>query len=198
MFTGIIQSIGRIHTIEAKGTGFRFFISDAIVSKKVQLGSSVAVSGVCLTVAQLDGEVMVFDVMPETVRKTTLSEKKEGDRVNLEPSLRLGDEVGGHFVFGHVDCTGVVMEIKKDGENWLMTCEAPESIRAYMAPQGTLSVDGVSLTIARLAEDKFTVSLVDYTWEHTTLSSLAEGGRVNLEGDMLAKYVAHAKVKMDA
>lgn len=189
MFTGIIQSIGKINTIEAKDTGFRFFISDTIISKKVQLGSSVAVSGVCLTVAQLDGEIMVFDVMPETVRKTTLSEKKEGDPVNLEPSLRMGDEVGGHFVFGHVDCTAVVHEIKKDGDNWLVTIEAPESVRVYMAPQGTISVDGVSLTIARLTEDRFTVSLVDYTWAHTTLSSVAEGGRVNLEGDMLAKYV---------
>lgn len=190
MFTGIIQSFGVITKIEAKDTGFRFFISNASIAKKVQLGSSVAVSGVCLTVAELHDEKMVFDVMPETVRKTTLSFKKEGEKVNLEPSLRMGDEVGGHFVFGHVDCTASVRGVEKDGDNWLVTIEAPEVVQMYMTPQGTIAVDGVSLTIARLGEDNFTVSLVEYTWEHTTLSLLQKGDRVNLEADMLAKYVA--------
>lgn len=196
MFTGIIQTVGTITKKEAKDTGFRFFILDQYIASKVQLGSSVAVNGVCLTVAALHEGTMVFDVMPETVRKTTLALKKEGDTVNLEPSLRLGDEVGGHFVFGHVDCTARVEDIQRDGDNWLVTIEAPETVRAYMAPQGTISVDGVSLTIARLDEDRFTVSLVEYTWQHTTLSSLAKGDKVNLEGDMLAKYVANSlKVK---
>lgn len=192
MFTGIIQSLGNIKKIEVKDAGFRFFISNDIITKKIQLGSSVAVSGVCLTVAQIHDGDMVFDVMPETVRKTTLSLKQEGDKVNLEPSLRFGDEVGGHFVFGHVDCTAGVRDIEKDGENWLVTIEAPEAVRLYMAPQGTISVDGVSLTIARLGEDFFTVSLVEYTWQHTTLSLLRKGDRVNVEGDMLAKYVARS------
>lgn len=192
MFTGIIRSIGHIDKIDAKDTGFRFFVSEAEISKKVQLGSSVAVCGVCLTVAELQGETMVFDVMPETVRKTTLSEKKPGHYVHLEPSLRVGDEIGGHFVFGHVDCTAGVLGIEKDGDNWLMIFEAPPTVRPYMAPQGTIAVDGVSLTVARLAEDSFTVSLVEYTWDHTTLSDLKKGDKVNLEADMLAKYVASA------
>jgi len=189
MFTGIIQSLGVIKKIEPKDMGFRFFISHDGVVKKVQLGSSVAVSGVCLTVAEIDNDTMIFDVMPETVRKTTLSLKKEGDTVNLEPSLRLGDEVGGHFVFGHVDCTASVEDIQKDGDNWLVFIEAPDTVRGYMAPQGTICVDGVSLTIARLDGTRFGVSLVEYTWKHTTLSLLSKGDRVNLEGDMLAKYV---------
>lgn len=189
MFTGIVQSVGTVKRIEKKEKGFRFFIFDEATATRVQLGSSVSVSGVCLTVADIQRETMMFDVMPETVRKTTLAEKKEGDAVNLEPSLRMGDEVGGHFVFGHVDCTGMVRDITKDGDNWLVTFDAPEAVRIYMAPQGTISVDGVSLTIARLGEDWFTVSLVEYTWKHTTLSFLKKADKVNLEADMLAKYV---------
>lgn len=192
MFTGIVQSIGTVEKADKKEAGYRFVIKDAYCAARVQLGSSVCVQGVCLTVAELDRDSMAFDVMPETVRKTTFGEIRPGDTVNMEPSLRMGDELGGHFVFGHVDCTAIVDAVERDKDNWLVTIVVPEHVYHYLAPQGTISVDGVSLTIARLGEGKFVVSLVEYTWEHTTLHALKPGNRVNIEADMLAKYVANA------
>lgn len=194
MFTGIIQTIGEITDISQKNGGYRFVIKNQDIINNVQLGSSVCTSGVCLTVAKLNREedVMIFDVMLETVRKTNLESKKIGDKVNLEPSLRLGDEMGGHIVFGHVDMTTKVTKITPDGDSTLMMFAIPKDIEAYIVPQGTIAIDGVSLTIARTSETEFGVSLVDYTMEHTTISKLKVGDYVNIEGDMLAKYVAKA------
>jgi len=130
--------------------------------------------------------------MIETVKKTTLGNKKIGDTVNIEPSLRLGDEMGGHIVFGHVDCTTTVASIEPDGDSTILMFQISKDVAAYIVPQGTISIDGVSLTIARVSQDTFGVSLVEYTLKHTTLFELKVGDCVNIEGDMLAKYVARA------
>ncbi len=151
-------------------------------------------SGVCLTVAKKVGRKIWFDVMPETLQKTILGDLKENDTVNVEPSLRLGDEVGGHFVFGHVDGIATIKQIRADGNSRLLTVRPPKELMRYMAPQGSVAINGVSLTVARVRKTDFIVSLVDYTLVHTTLKHLSKGAKVNIECDMLAKYcMSHEK-----
>ncbi|MFH1286296.1 MAG: riboflavin synthase [Candidatus Magasanikbacteria bacterium] len=192
MFTGIVKSIGIIKEIKPKGDGYFFSIGTSLL-EYVAIGSSLAVGGVCLTVCEKEGDVIKFEIMPETLRKTILESKKEGDSVNIEPSLKIGDEVGGHFVYGHVDGVGKVLEIAKDGDGVLVSIEPPKNLMKYIAPQGSIAVDGVSLTIAQVNKDSFMVSLVSYTLVNTTLGKLEVGGGVNIETDMLAKYLERIK-----
>ena len=181
MFTGIIEFLGKIKDIK----GGKIYIQSKSVAGLVKLGSSVCVSGVCLTVTDIDNDVMGFDTMSETLSKTNLSVKKIGDVVNLESSLKAGDEIGGHFVYGHIDGVGEVISM----EDSLLTIKLPDDLIRYMAPRGSVAIDGVSLTIARLEDRNLTVSLVGYTLENTTLDKLKTGYRVNIEADMLAKYM---------
>jgi riboflavin synthase len=187
MFTGIVREVGRV---VSQGGG-RLVVSAPQTSGSVAAGSSVCVSGVCLTVAEKSGHALVFDVMPETMRKTTLGGKHAGDAVNVESSLRAGDELGGHFVYGHADGVGVVTAVEKEGDAVLVTIQPPQEIMKFFAPQGSVAIDGVSLTIARLAEDVIMVSLVPYTLSRTTLEFLKKGDTVNLECDMLARIMKH-------
>lgn len=188
MFSGIVKGIGRIASIDKRCV----VVSCSGAAPEVTEGSSVSVSGVCLTASRVRGSELAFDVMPETLRKTTLGEKRIGGAVNLEFSLRAGDEIGGHFVYGHVDDVGVVTNVGKENDAVLVTIQLPQDIVRYMSPQGSVAIDGVSLTIARLDNDTITVSLVPYTVLHTTLGMLKKGDTVNMECDMLAKYIERA------
>jgi len=189
MFTGIIQSIGILKKKEQNDNSVLFGIEDAAIYAQVQEGSSVAVAGVCLTVKEKKEAMLYFDVMIETIRKTTLEQFTNGQRVNLEPGLKIGDELGGHFVYGHVSAVAEVTDVVFDGPSILLSVRVPQEQTRYIVPESSITIDGVSLTVARAQGDLVTVSLVDYTLEHTTLHMLEPGDRVNIEVDMLAKYI---------
>jgi len=154
-------------------------------------GASVAVNGVCLTIAEHRDKAAGFDVIPETLRRTNLGRLAPGGRVNLERSLRVGDRSDGHFVQGHVDGTGRVVAIDRAAGEWLLWTATPDNLRPYIVEKGSITIDGVSLTIAAVKPDRFAVALIPTTLERTTLGALAVGGRVNLETDILARTVAH-------
>lgn len=190
MFSGIIHNIGIIKKIEPKAEGFIFTIANQNVANQANIADSVCNTGVCLTVIEKNNNELSYEVMPETLRKTVLGSKKVGDRINLETSLKVGDEVGGHFVFGHVDCVCEVVKVEQEGDNRLITFQVPSEWMKYLCPQGSVALDGVSLTVARLGSQDFAVSLIEYTLDNTTLGDLEIGDKVNVEFDMLAKYVA--------
>jgi riboflavin synthase len=189
MFTGIIEEIGRIASIESRATGLRLVIEAPLVSEGTGLGDSVAVSGPCLTVDAVGDGRFQATVTPETVERTTLSALRPGSRVNLERALRLGDRLGGHLVAGHVDAVGEIAELRPEGESAWMTVRYPGELAAFIAPKGSIAVDGVSLTPVEVTADRFTVALVRHTLEATTLGEARRGDAVNLEVDLLARYV---------
>lgn len=188
MFTGIVKGVGTIKQIEPKEDGY-FFSIESPLFLDLAIGGSVSIHGVCLTIVSKDNRGAQFEVMPETLKKTALGQKQEGDGVNIEPSLRMGEEVGGHIVTGHVDGVGTILEYTQEQGDAAMTIEPPYELMKYIAPRGSVAVDGVSLTIARVAEKTFTVFFVEYTLEHTTFGNAKKGGAVHIETDMLAKYV---------
>jgi riboflavin synthase len=186
MFSGIVSEVG---TVAEVGDGaIRVSASSAL--RRTAVGGSVAVNGVCLTAAAVDADGFRADVMPETLRRTGLGRLTAGARVNLEPALAFGDEVGGHMVQGHVDGTGIVVGVRDEGNARWLTIEVPESVRPYCVIKGSIAIDGTSLTIAEVAGDRVAVSLIPHTLENTIASEYAEGSQVNLEADILAKYVA--------
>ena len=193
MFTGIVVEKGKVMEKRGKEAGLPaqagvvFVVDAGRLGKKVKLGSSVCISGVCLTVTRKKGKKLFFDVMPETLKKTTLGEKEAGAELNLELTLRAGDEIGGHFVYGHVDGVGEVVRVEPQGDNRLVTIKPAAGLMRFIVPQGSVAVDGVSLTVASFAADTFTVSLIPYTLEQTTLGDLKVGDRVNVENDMMLK-----------
>lgn len=188
MFTGIIHTIGTLQEV-THGDGHATFLIDAKdIAKKVSLGSSVAVNGVCLTVTQKDEALLTFDVMEETVKKTALGTYTKGMHVNLEPALRVGDELGGHFVYGHVNCIGTIVEREEHEASLLLSLQLQEGYMAYMIQEGSITIDGVSLTIAEVRGTTVSVSLVAYTRRHTTLGTKQPGDTVHIEVDMMAKY----------
>jgi len=180
MFTGIVREVGRVVSFD----GHRLVVDGAT---QAATGDSVAVDGVCLTA--VDGSQLAFDVVDETLARTTLGTLKAGDRVNLEPALRAGDPLGGHFVQGHVDGVGRVRSLEPDGDGARLLLDVPAEILRYCVEKGSLAVDGVSLTIAALDERGVGIALVPHTLLETTLSGLQAGDAVNLEADVLAKYV---------
>ena len=191
MFTGLIETVGHVSGVTAVPSGFRARIQTSLASD-VSLGESVAVNGVCLTVTVNDGGEMQADVGPETARVTTLGSMRTGQAVNLERALRAGDRLGGHFVQGHVDGVGTVDSIRRDGDaNWL-TISFPAALAPLFIPKGSVAVDGISLTVAALRDRQFDVMIIPFTWAHTNLSALRVGEPVNLECDMIGKYVARA------
>ncbi len=189
MFSGIVETVGKIKKIEHQGQGFLFYIEMEKLIKKLKLGSSVCVQGVCLTVRAKSGRVVEFEVMPETLRKTVLKDKKVGALVNLELSLKVGQELGGHFVYGHVDEVGKVTKIVKEGTNILIYLKIDKPWQKYLAAECSVTVDGVSLTVARIKGNIFAISLIEYTMTNTTLGNLKVGDEVNVEFDMIAKYL---------
>jgi riboflavin synthase len=195
MFTGIVQEIGALRRIEARsGAGSaedrRIEVGFANLARdRLNLGDSVCVDGVCLTVAALDAGRFHADVSGETLRVTTLGHKQAGARVNLEPALRVGDGLGGHWVSGHVDGIAEVVATSKDARSLRVDFSAPKALARYIARKGSVTLDGVSLTVNDVDGVKFTVNLIPHTLEATTLGTLAAGVRVNLEIDLLARYV---------
>jgi riboflavin synthase len=194
MFTGLVQEIGTILGVEPRagdgGSDVRLAIGfRAIDRARLELGASICVDGVCLTVAKLASDHFVADVSGETLRVTTLSAKRAGARVNLEPSLRAGDSLGGHWVSGHVDGVATVVETSRDARSLFARLEVPAPLARYVARKGSVSLDGVSLTVNDVDSTRFTINLIPHTQEITTLGSLAPGASVNLEVDLLARYV---------
>ena len=185
MFTGIVEEVGSVASVPARS----LVITASKVLKDMQPGGSIAVNGVCLTVTDFDSKSFSADVMPETLRQTNLGTLRNGDMVNLERPLALGGEVGGHMVQGHVDDTGRVASVMREGEAVLIRFEASPGVMRFIVPKGFIAVDGVSLTVASRDADSFRVSTVDYTHRHTILGSKKVGDMVNLEVDIIAKYV---------
>ena len=191
MFTGLIESVGHVGTLTSIPSGFRMRIRTPL-APRLTMGESIAVNGVCLTATAIDGDEWQADIGPETARVTTLGSMRPGQPVNLERALRAGDRFGGHFVQGHVDAVGTIDEIRPDGEAHWLTISFPETLSPMLVPKGSIAVDGISLTVAALRERQFDVMIVPFTWSHTSLSSLRTADRVNLECDMVGKYVARA------
>jgi riboflavin synthase len=186
LFTGIIQEIGIIVSV----TGGGLVIKAGRALGGIQAGGSIAVNGVCLTVTDFDDKTFSADVMPETLKKTNLGGLHAGDKVNLERPLAYNGEIGGHLVQGHIDDTGKVARITREGEAVSIVFEAPPDVMHYIVPKGFIAVDGISLTVTTKDNNTFGVSLVGYTLEHTTLSDRKPGDPVNLEVDIIGKYVA--------
>ena len=190
MFTGIIQAIGRIAAIESGEEDIRLYIETGkLPLAGVSLGDSIATSGVCLTVTELPGDGFWADVSPETLSLTTLGGKGIGDAVNLETSLTLQTALGGHLVSGHVDGVGHVERIVEDARFWRVTIAAPENLARYIAMKGSICVDGTSLTVNQVDGASFELTIIPQTWEETVFSDYQTGSRVNLEVDVIARYL---------
>lgn len=192
MFTGIVTHLGRVAATRDDAAGGRDLVVavDPPFLEGLDLGASVAHSGVCLTVVEKDADRFRVQASPETLARTKLGRWREGELVNLERSLRLGDELGGHLVFGHVDAVGTVAAVERAGESWRLEVGLPEALAPLLAVKGSVAVDGVSLTVNEAAHDRFACTLIPHTWDHTALRLLRPGDPVNLEADMLARYVA--------
>jgi riboflavin synthase len=189
MFTGIVREVGRVVSAEGGEAGRTLVIAAPGTAPSTGNGDSVAIDGVCLTAEAIEGERIRFHAVPETVRRTTLGELASGHDVNVEPALRAGEPLGGHHVQGHVDGIGAIGSVEAEGDGLRVVVEAPAPILRYCVEKGSIAVDGVSLTVAELLDDAFAVALVPHTLEATTLRDLAPGQQVNLEVDVLAKYV---------
>ena len=192
MFTGIVEGKGEVVSVERAGRGLRLAVEMGELVDGVRPGDSVCVSGVCLTVARVDGSRLFFDAVEETVRRTTLADARPRVKVNLERAVRPTDRLGGHIVTGHVDGAGVVRKVVPRDEGKEMTFLAPEGVERLIAEKGSVAVDGVSLTVAAVRGREFTVALVPHTLRVTTLGELAPGRRVNIEADVIARYVARS------
>lgn len=191
MFTGIVEAVGTLAEVKGTGGGYRVRIRTSL-APLLKLGDSLAVNGVCLTVILVDGEDVMADVGPETARVTTFGNLQRGQAVNLERPMRFDGRVDGHFVLGHVDGVGTVEDVRAEAESHWLTIVFPATLASYFIRKGSIAVDGISLTIAGLGERQFDVQVVPYTWNHTTLKSLRAGDKVNLECDMIGKYVVRA------
>ncbi|GIV20004.1 MAG: riboflavin synthase subunit alpha [Armatimonadota bacterium] len=189
MFTGIVKELGQVERIEASADGARLTIRASEIAPRVQVGDSVAINGVCLTVTRKEGERLWFDAVPETLRRSNLGTLKPGDRVNLEDALRMGDAMGGHFVQGHVDTTGIVQRLVPEGNAVVMVIRVGEEWVRYLVSKGSVAVDGVSLTVVDVGTSDFSVWLIPHTRMVTTLGLRRPGDAVNVEFDMLAKYI---------
>ena len=190
MFTGIIIATGRVASIEERGGDLRLGIdAPALDAARLGLGDSVSVQGVCLTVTALQGATFHADVSRETLAKTTLGTLGRGSRVNLEPALRAGDALGGHMVSGHVDAVGRLGDLGMDGRSWRMQFELPAALMRYVAPKGSICINGVSLTVNQVGGRLFDVNIIPHTHEVTTLGELVVGAGVNVEIDVIARYL---------
>jgi riboflavin synthase len=192
MFTGLVETLGAVRSLTAAGTGRRLVLEAPTLSGELTVGESVAVNGACLTVVRRDADGCDFEVGPETLRCTNLGALRPGDRVNLERSLRLGDRLGGHLVQGHVDGVGSIDRKVSEGEWLFVWFRCPPELTVQMVPKGSIAVDGISLTLVDVTADGFSVALIPHTLAVTTLGFKGPGAPVNLETDLLAKYVQKA------
>lgn len=189
MFTGLVKDIGQIEAVDEIDGGRRLAIRTGLETDDIEVGESIAVDGACLTVTALDGDTFSVDLSAETLAKTTFEAREAGDGVHLERALRVGDRLGGHFVQGHVDAVGRVRDRERDGEALRLSIEVPDGFERWLVPKGSITVDGVSLTVNDVDERRFGVALIPHTLDQTKLGSYRPGDGVNLEGDMLGKYV---------
>lgn len=190
MFTGIIIATGRLVSISERGGDLELGIDAAALDmSRIGVGDSVSVQGVCLTATRKQGSIFHADVSRETMARTTLGSLKPGARVNLEPSLRAGDALGGHLVSGHVDAVGRLAELKDDARSRRLQFELPEALMRFVAPKGSICIDGVSLTVNEVEGRRFDVNIIPHTSEVTTLGGLSSGDAVNVEIDVIARYI---------
>lgn len=189
MFTGIIEELGKIESLEKHADGARIKISARVVTKDSGEGDSIAVNGVCLTAINIRTDSFAADVSNETLKRSTLGKLNVGTKVNLERAVTPLTRLGGHIVQGHVDATGEFLQAVKEGDFWTVRIGFPSEIARYLIYKGSIAVEGISLTIANLAENYFEIAIIPKTWELTNLSTLKSGDQVNLEVDMIAKYV---------
>ena len=189
MFTGLVQSLAEVAAIEPEGPGVRLVVREPTVATKATVGDSVAVNGCCLTVVEISDEKISFQAGEETLLRTNLSELRSGAQVNLEASLRVGDQLGGHYVTGHIDAVGTLDERRDDADWSTMWFWVPAILMRQIASKGSVAVDGVSLTVVEVEPERFSVALIPHTLAMTTLGTRSAGDRVNIETDVLAKYV---------
>jgi riboflavin synthase len=190
MFTGLVEGTGEIGGLTPMAEGLRLRVKTSFPASELTLGESVAVAGACLTVVALTPPAAAFEVSPETLARTTFPLKKVGDRVNLERSLRLGDRLGGHLVTGHVDGVGLVRALRSGPAHFQLQIEMPAALSRFVIEKGSIAVDGVSLTVNSCQGNAFFVNIIPFTARETTLTALKVGDRVNLETDIIGKYVA--------
>jgi len=189
MFTGLIQDIGKIQSIDRRGEGICLMIFTQLDLSAAKIGDSVSVDGVCLTITKLSGRTFSAEVSPETLRRTTLSKAREGQPVNLEMALKMSDPLGGHLVSGHVDGMGEIIETVAEGNSIRYRFRVPAEVSRFLIEKGSVAVDGISLTVVECHDREFSVSVIPHTAQATTLGKKKPGDPVNLENDMIAKYV---------
>ena len=190
MFTGIVTDVGRVRAVRDTNRDRRFEIETKFDLSTVDIGASISHAGCCLTVVEKADGWFAVEVSGETLSLTTLSDWEEGRPVNLERAARVGDELGGHIVSGHVDGIGEVISIESEGGSHRVQVRVPRPLHRFIAPKGSITIEGVSLTVNEVEDDVFGVNLIPHTWDVTTLGTLSVGSRVNLEIDMLARYLA--------
>jgi len=193
MFTGIVEHLGTVESLSLQTDGGRVTIHAPTLASKLAVSNSIAVNGCCLTIVAVNKDLFSADLSGETIRKTSFGATsvalQKGARVNLEQPLTAGKEFGGHFVLGHVDGTGRVAHLRPEGENWWYGVEVPEDFARYIVPKGSITIDGVSLTVANWQDGIAEIAVIPYTYEHTNIRDRKSGDAVNLEGDILGKYV---------
>ena len=189
MFTGIIEDKARVLRVENRGQEKRLLLELPLDLTEVQVGDSININGACLTVVEKKGQMIGTDLSPETLQRTTLSKVRDGDKVNVERAVRLSDRLGGHIVTGHIDGIGVITEKRKERDFIRLGVRIPEAISKYIVQKGSIAIDGISLTVNEYKEDEIRLTLIPYTLEKTTLMEKRVGNEVNVEVDILAKYV---------
>lgn len=190
MFTGIVTDVGRIAAIQTRDVGRRLTIETAYDTSGIDIGASIACSGACLTVVEKTDSSFSADVSGETLDKTTSGGWGVGTRINLERALRAADELGGHLVLGHVDGVGQVVGLEREGDNHRVSIKVPDALKHYVASKGSITVDGVSLTVNEVNDAVFGVNIIPHTWDNTSLADITVGTNVNIEADVIARYVA--------
>jgi len=198
VFTGIVQELGTVESLTGDADGVHITLRAAAVAPRVGVGDSVALNGCCLTVTGVEGLLLHFDAVPETLSRTSLGQLAPGTPVNVEPALRAGEPLGGHLMQGHVDGTGVVRSVEPDGEGSRIRIDAAPELVRYCVEKGSIAVDGVSLTVASVSATSVEIALIPHTLAATTLGRVAVGQRVNLEVDVLAKYVERLLNRSDS
>ncbi|MBW3622611.1 MAG: riboflavin synthase [Armatimonadetes bacterium] len=192
MFTGLVEELGKVEGLELSSESIRILIDAPLVAADTRVSDSVCVNGVCLTVTQTDGDRLAFDAVPETLNRSSLGDLRLGSRVNLERSLAVGQRLGGHFVQGHVDATATILSIDPRGNSYEIALETDPKLAPLLVEKGSITLDGISLTLAHVDDHRFTVAIIPFTWEQTTLSDRKPGDRVNVEADILGKHVLRA------